>query len=88
MVIEPGDAEGGPTNRHRGTDQWLFVVSGTGTALVNGKRFPLRPATLMLIERRDRHEIRNTGRTLLRTLNLYVPPAYTKSGKELPPAKK
>lgn len=88
MVIEAGDAEGGPTNRHRGTDQWLYVVSGTGTALVNGKRFRLRPTTLVLIERRDRHEIRNTGRSVLRTLNVYVPPAYTKSGKELPPAKK
>lgn len=88
MVIEPGQAEGGPTNRHRGTDQWLYVVSGTGTAVVNGQRFSLRPATLMLIERRDQHEIRNNGRTLLRTLNVYVPPAYTKSGKELPPAKK
>jgi mannose-6-phosphate isomerase-like protein (cupin superfamily) len=87
MVIAPGDAEGGPTNRHRGADQWLYVVSGRGSARVNGKRVALRPATLMLIEHRDRHEIRNTGRTLLRTLNVYVPPAYTKSGEELPPAK-
>ena len=30
MVIVAGDAEGGPQNRHRGADQWLFVVSGTG----------------------------------------------------------
>ncbi len=87
MVIAPGDAEGGPRNRHRGADQWLFVISGTGSALVNGKRYRLRPATLMLIEHRDRHEIRNTGRTPLRTLNVYVPPAYSKSGDELPAAK-
>jgi mannose-6-phosphate isomerase-like protein (cupin superfamily) len=87
MVIEPGGAEGGPTNRHRGADQWLFVVSGTGMARINGRRVPLRPGTLMLIEHRDTHEIQNTGRTLLRTLNMYVPPAYTKSGKELPRGK-
>jgi mannose-6-phosphate isomerase-like protein (cupin superfamily) len=87
MVIEPGGAEGGPTNRHRGADQWLFVVSGTGMARINGRRVPLRPGTLMLIEHRDTHEIKNTGRTLLRTLNMYVPPAYTKSGKELPRGK-
>lgn len=37
MVIPPGDAEGDPQNRHRGADQWLFVLSGTGSALVNGK---------------------------------------------------
>lgn len=42
MVIAPGDAEGGSDNRHRGADQWLFVLSGTGTAIVNGKRHTLR----------------------------------------------
>lgn len=30
MVIAPGDAEGDPGNRHRGSDQWLFVLSGNG----------------------------------------------------------
>ena len=87
MVIPPGDAEGGPGNRHRGADQWLYVVSGRGLALVNGKRYTLSPGTLMLIERKDKHQIKNTGRGLLRTLNFYVPPAYTKSGDELAPAK-
>ena len=88
MVIEPGESEGDPSNRHRGADQWLFVVSGTGLALVNGRQRALRAGTLLLIEHKDRHEIRNTGRGLLRTLNLYVPPAYTKGGDELPPAKR
>ena len=84
MVIAPGDCEGGPDNRHRGADQWLFVISGTGLAIVGRRRHRLRAGTLVLIERRTTHEIRNTGRTELRTLNVYVPPAYTKSGDELP----
>jgi mannose-6-phosphate isomerase-like protein (cupin superfamily) len=87
MTIAPGDKEGGPTNRHRGADQWLFVVSGRGTAIVKGKRYPLRTGSLMLIQHGDRHEIRNTGRQPLKTLNIYSPPAYTKNGDELPPAK-
>ncbi len=45
MVIAPGDSEGGARNRHRGADQWLFVRSGTGTARVNGKRYPLSPGS-------------------------------------------
>ena len=84
MVIAPGDAEGGAQNRHAGADQWLFVVAGSGVAIVNGKRRALHQGVLLLIERGDRHEIRNTGRTLLRTLNIYVPPAYTKGGNPLP----
>lgn len=87
MVLAPGDAEGGARNRHRGADQWLYVVAGTGTARVNGKRYTLRPGTLLLIERGERHEIKNTGETLLRTLNVYVPPAYRADGEELPPGK-
>ena len=84
MVIAPGDAEGDPDNRHRGAAQWLFVLSGTGVATVNDRRYQLRGNVLLLIEHGDRHEIRNNGKTLLRTLNFYVPPAYTKSGDTLP----
>jgi mannose-6-phosphate isomerase-like protein (cupin superfamily) len=39
---------------------------------------------LLLIERGERHEIRKNGREPLRTLNVYVPPAYTMKGDELP----
>jgi mannose-6-phosphate isomerase-like protein (cupin superfamily) len=84
MTLGPGDSEGGPDNRHRGADQWLFVESGHGVAVVNGRRVPLRSGSLVLIERGERHEIENTGRIPLRTLNIYVPPAYTKEGEELP----
>ncbi len=87
MVIRPGDAEGDASNRHRGADQWLFVISGQGTATVNGKRLPLKAGSLLLIEHKDRHKIKNTGRSLLKTLNVYVPPAYTQGGNELPAAK-
>jgi mannose-6-phosphate isomerase-like protein (cupin superfamily) len=60
------------------------VVSGTGEAVVNGERVELREGTLVLIERGDAHEVRNTGKEPLRTLNVYVPPAYTDEGDELP----
>jgi mannose-6-phosphate isomerase-like protein (cupin superfamily) len=84
MVLPPGDVEGGGENRHRGADQWLYVLSGTGIATVNGERYQLDEGSLMLIERGDEHEIRNTGDDPLRTLNFYVPPAYTEDGEELP----
>ena len=41
MVLTSGAAEGSANNRHHGADQWLFVVSGTGTARVNGRRYAL-----------------------------------------------
>jgi mannose-6-phosphate isomerase-like protein (cupin superfamily) len=87
MVLPAGDCEGGSDNRHGGADQWLYVVSGTGVAIVNGRRVPLRAGSLVLIERGDTHEIRSTGRSDLKTLNIYVPPAYTSAGNELAAAK-
>jgi mannose-6-phosphate isomerase-like protein (cupin superfamily) len=84
MTIEPGEHEGGPDNRHRGANQWLYIVSGRGSAIVAGERIELRAGTLVLIRRGEAHEIRNTGRTPLRTLNIYVPPAYTPAGNERP----
>jgi len=87
MVIAPGGREGSADNLHRGSDQWLFVVSGTGIAVINDKRYSLRRDTLLLIQRGDRHEIRNNGVAMLRTLNLYVPPSYTRAGTSLPRSK-
>lgn len=84
MVIEPGQREGGPDNRHRGADQWLYVVAGSGVAIVGGKEQPLRAGSLLLIEKGETHEIRNTGDEALQTLNFYSPPAYDEEGEELP----
>ena len=87
MVLPPGKAEGDAHNRHRGADQWLFVLSGSGRATVNKRRHALRAGSLLLIEHGDEHEILNTGRTMLKTLNFYVPPAYDRQGDELPAGK-
>lgn len=53
---------------------------------MEGEPLPLRAGVLLLIERGESHEIRNTGEPL-RTLALYVPPAYTADGDTLPPGK-
>lgn len=87
MTLLPGDSEGDDENRHKGADQWLYVVSGTGVAIINDERIKLRTGTLLLIERKEIHEICNTGKSPLKTLNIYVPPAYSMSGEELPSGK-
>ena len=88
MVLAPGQSEGNADNRHRGADQWLYVVAGTGVAVVEGRRVPLKAGTLLVIERRERHEVRNTGRGLLKTLNFYYPPAFDKNGDPVGPGRR
>jgi mannose-6-phosphate isomerase-like protein (cupin superfamily) len=83
MVLKPGKSEGGTHNKHSRADQWLYVASGTGVATVNKRKYALKAGALLLIEHGDEHEILNTGRGLLKTLNIYVPPAYDAKGEEL-----
>jgi mannose-6-phosphate isomerase-like protein (cupin superfamily) len=87
MTLGPGEAEGGPDNRHRGADRWLCVASGAGQAVVNGERVGLREGTLLLLRRGEKHEVRNTGDGPLEALTVSVPPAYTGGGAELPRGK-
>ena len=88
MVIAPGDSEGDVDNSHRGADQWLYVVAGTGVAIIEGRRTALKAGKLLVIERGERHEIRNTGGTVLKTLNFYSPPAFDGNGDPLGPGRK
>lgn len=92
MVIPPGGSEGGPDNRHHGADQWLFVVDGHGEALLESdgdarRRVGLEPGMLLVIERGERHEVRNTGDALLKTLNFYYPPAFDADGNPVGPGR-
>lgn len=76
MTLAPGETVGGAWNRHEESDQWLLVVDGEGEAVVEGARSELAPGVLLLIERGEAHEIRNTGGRPMKTVNLYVPPEY------------
>ncbi|HSR64707.1 MAG TPA: cupin domain-containing protein [Xanthomonadaceae bacterium] len=87
MTIAPGDSEGGPGNRHRGADQWLYVVEGEGLAIVDGREQPLRRGDLLVVEHGEEHEVRATGDAPLRTLNFYYPPAFDREGDPVGPGK-
>jgi mannose-6-phosphate isomerase-like protein (cupin superfamily) len=81
MVLQPGQATGEePENEHPWAEQWLFVISGAGRANVGNSRLALRENSLLLIEKGEPHQVLNTGRRPLVTLNLYAPPAYTQDG--------
>ena len=76
MALPPGESTGGPDNRHDESDQWVFVLSGTGTAIVDGAEYELSPGTLLLIEAGEAHELRSASKKELATLNIYAPPEY------------
>lgn len=81
MVLKPGQSTGEPQNEHPGSEQWLFVLSGIGRARVGKRRVRLQQNSLLLIEKREVHQITNDGRRPLVTLNFYSPPAYGRDGE-------
>jgi mannose-6-phosphate isomerase-like protein (cupin superfamily) len=76
MVLDPETRTGGPDNRHSDSDQWLFVLEGSGRVTVEDKAIEIAEGHLILIEKGETHEVANTGASALKTLNIYAPPAY------------
>ncbi len=81
MVLRPGQSSSEDVeDEHPRAEQWLFVISGAGTAKVGRRTAKLKAGSLLLIEHDEPHQITNTGRDLMRTVNFYAPPAYTPKG--------
>ena len=77
-----------PSNEHPACEQWLFVISGKGEAVIGKRsgslrRVALTENSLLLIEKGELHQIKNTSRRSLVTINFYVPPAYNTDGEPL-----
>ena len=95
MMTLRGDAcsDDEPNNEHPRSEQWLFVLAGRGTAIViprGGRRrtLKLKAGDLLLIEHGELHQIKNSGRGSLRTINFYAPPAYKPDGSVRPAARR
>ena len=82
MTLKPGDSTSDhPENEHPKAEQWIYVISGTARAKTPTRSIPLKQGSLLLIEKNEPHQITNTGKTPLVTLNFYAPPAYTPDGE-------
>lgn len=76
MTLAAGQVTGGAQNRHPASDQWLYVVSGSGEATVDGQTLALEAGDLLLVAAGEAHEIRALAQGDLVTLNVYAPPEY------------
>jgi mannose-6-phosphate isomerase-like protein (cupin superfamily) len=82
MTLRPGDLSSeDPENEHPGAEQWVFVIAGSGRARTRSKSIAIKAGSLVLIEKNESHQITNTGRRPLVTINLYAPAAYTPDGE-------
>lgn len=86
MTLKPGGASSDELeNEHATSEQWLFVLSGMGAAVVQKmggrkRQVKLAEGDLVLIEKGEFHQIKNTGKRVFRSINFYAPPAYSAKG--------
>lgn len=94
MTLRPGDTSDEElSNEHPKSEQWLFVIAGSGVLRVAmaakaERRQKLKAGSMVLIEKGDRHQVKNTGRKALHTINFYSPPAYDSEGEVKASAKR
>jgi mannose-6-phosphate isomerase-like protein (cupin superfamily) len=82
MVLKPGQSSSEePEDEHPKAEQWLYVISGSGRAKTRQRALKLKAGSLLLIEKNEAHQISNTGREPMVTINFYAPPAYSADGE-------
>ncbi|MFN7130467.1 MAG: cupin domain-containing protein [Myxococcales bacterium] len=73
MSVLPGEDIGLETHD---LDQVLVFVSGTGEALLNGQRSPIKPGDVVVVPTGTEHNFINTGDEPLKLYTVYSPPEH------------
>ena len=82
MVLKPGQSSSDqPQDEHPKAEQWLYVSSGSGRARTPRRSLKLKAGSLLMIEKNERHQVINTARKPMVTINFYAPPAYDADGE-------
>jgi mannose-6-phosphate isomerase-like protein (cupin superfamily) len=75
MTLAPGEEIG--LERHEGHDQFIRIEAGTGEVSLDGRTFPLKDGSSVVIPSGTEHNVVNTSRTeKLRLYTLYGPPEH------------
>jgi mannose-6-phosphate isomerase-like protein (cupin superfamily) len=70
-IFEPGGKT--PPNTHQDAHELFFVLSGSGTAICGGKRFPVAPGDSFVVRPGHEHIVENPGPEKLYCLTVMTP---------------
>lgn len=71
MSINPGDDIGEEV--HEGTEQTLYIHSGSGKAILDDKEFPLTTGDVLIVTPGTKHNVKNTGDIPMKITTVYAP---------------
>ena len=73
MSLKPGEEIGAEVHQ---LDQFFRVEEGTGEAVLNGVRTPIRAGFAVVVPTGTNHNIVNTGSVRLKLYTIYAPPNH------------
>jgi mannose-6-phosphate isomerase-like protein (cupin superfamily) len=71
MSLLPGEEIGAET--HHKVDQFFRFEAGEGKAVIDGKEYPLKDGTALLVPAGSEHNIINTGSKPMKLYTVYAP---------------
>ena len=74
MVLQPGEDIG--EEIHETVDQFFRIEHGQGEVWIDGHRTGIESESAVLVPAGARHNVRNTGDTVLKLYTLYAPPQH------------
>ena len=74
MSIPPGGEVGDEIHPH--VEQILYFQSGTGEAILDGKKTPIAPGDVVVVTPGTEHNFINTGNVPLQITTTYAPPNH------------
>lgn len=81
-VAKPGETRG--PHLHRGFEECIYVLRGTGVVTAESGELPVAPGDLVLIPPDEKHATRNTGSEPLVLLCFFPEPNVGAGTKEFP----
>jgi mannose-6-phosphate isomerase-like protein (cupin superfamily) len=73
MALKPGEEIGAEVHK---LDQFFRVEAGTGEAILDGVRTPIRPGVAIVVPAGTNHNIVNSGRSPMKLYTVYAPPNH------------
>lgn len=73
MALKPAEEIGAEVHK---LDQFFRVEQGSGEAVLNGVRTPIRAGSAVIVPAGAKHNIVNTGKVSLKLYTLYSPPNH------------
>lgn len=82
--VMPAGSEGVKYHYHRKRESVLFILSGEGKALVEGKEYDLGPNTGIFVGPGEKHMLMNMGTSELRYIEFFTNPPVLSDFVEVP----